>query len=154
MKAGKRPTPRRFAHILCPWILTVLPILTGCPSSKVVTPDPSVLCQDEFTSPPAAPWTWIRENPQAHKIDGGLQIKIEPGGLMGGGKDAKNILIRPLPAEAKSVSVSVDTDHKSQYEQAGLNLYRGDDDYIKLAPAPFRRLLQCHRQKGRQLPAV
>ncbi len=93
----------------------------------------AILYKDSLKSPPAKPWEWIRENPNAHKSgESGLQIMIEPGGLMGAGKDAKNILVRPLPEKAKSVMVQVDADHKTQYEQAGLILYQDDDTYIKL----------------------
>jgi len=114
--------------------LAVLQLLTGCATTPDQPPgDPTVLFQDSFQSAPAAPWSWIRENPGAHRSgESGLQIKIEPGGLMGVGKDARNILVCPLPDGARSVSVGVDTDHKSQYEQAGLNLYVDDDNYIKL----------------------
>ena len=87
---------------------------------------------DPFLSPPARPWTWIRESPENRKTDGGLCIRLEPGGLMGGAKDARNILIRPLPAEARSVAVNVETHHASQFEQAGLILYGDDDNYVKL----------------------
>jgi regulation of enolase protein 1 (concanavalin A-like superfamily) len=90
------------------------------------------LFQDSFRSPPAGLWKWVRENPANHKTEGALLIRLEPGGLMGRGKDARNILVRPLPGEAQSASVSVDTQHESQYEQAGLIVYRDDDNYIKL----------------------
>ncbi len=111
-------------------ILAALPLFIGCGAWE--KQDPSILFQDSFQTEPGAPWAWVRENPQAHKIEKGLHIKIEPGGLMGAATNAKNILVRPLPPEAKSVSVSVDTNHKKQYEQAGLNLYRDDNNYIKL----------------------
>ncbi len=93
----------------------------------------TILFQEKFQETPKAPWQWIRENPQSHRIvEDGLQIKIEPGGLMGGAKDAKNILVRPIPHEANRFTTVVETHHQSQYEQAGLILYGGDDDYVKL----------------------
>lgn len=89
--------------------------------------------EDPLTQPPASPWEWIRENPDTHKSSqNGLSIQLESGGLMGPGKDAKNILVRPLPEAAKSVQVNVQVQHQSQYEQAGLILYTDDDSYIKL----------------------
>lgn len=91
----------------------------------------NVLFQDDFQTQLDESWSWVRENPDAHKIENGLKIKLEPGGLMGGGKNAKNILIRPLPEKAKLAEVHVKTEHQSQYEQAGLILYHGDDHYIK-----------------------
>lgn len=97
-----------------------------------VAADPRIVF-DSLQAVPAAPWTWVRENPAAHKSsEAGLQIMIEPGGLMGDGKDAKNILVAPLPPTAKKISVLVDSQHQSQFEQAGLILYTGDDDYVKI----------------------
>ncbi|MEW6238257.1 MAG: DUF1349 domain-containing protein [Candidatus Omnitrophota bacterium] len=111
-------------------------ILAGCSSNEdqadMSPKDPKAIVEDAFLASPAAPWTWVRENPAAHKIDQGLLILLEPGGLMGEGKDAKNILVRPLPPQAKSVSVCVEANHEAQYEQAGLILYHDDDNYIKL----------------------
>ncbi len=102
-------------------------------SEKTVNNKNHILYKDTLHSPPAEPWTWIRENPDAHRSgQQGLKIKIQPGGLMGAGKDAKNILVRPLPDDAKSVKVQVDAEHKTQFEQAGLILYHDDDTYIKL----------------------
>jgi regulation of enolase protein 1 (concanavalin A-like superfamily) len=106
----------------------------SCPASETSSLDlATILYKDSLNSPPAKPWEWIRENPDAHRSGkNGLEIKIEPGGLMGDGKDARNILVRPLPEGAKSVMVQVDADHETQFEQAGLILYQDDDTYIKL----------------------
>jgi len=89
--------------------------------------------KESFAAAPAAPWAWIRENPATHRLaPNGLEIRLEPGGLMGGGKDAKNILVRPLPEPAAAVSVQLSFAPVEQYEQAGLILYGDDDNYIKL----------------------
>ncbi|HQO36196.1 MAG TPA: DUF1349 domain-containing protein, partial [bacterium] len=61
----------------------------------------------------------------------GLEIRPEPGGLMGDGQDAKNILVKPLPPDAYLVTVYVQANHRSQYEQGGLILYLDDNNYIK-----------------------
>lgn len=88
---------------------------------------------DSFQEPPKEPWKWIREDPAAHRSsEKGLKIKIASGSLMGGGRGVRNILVRPLPEEVKFVSVHVAADHKVQYEQAGMILYRDDDNYVKL----------------------
>lgn len=91
-----------------------------------------ILFREHFFVTPEGAWSWVRPNPPNVRIDRGLAIRLEPGGLMGGGKDAKNILIRPIPEGARAASVSVETDHRSQFEQAGLILYRDDDNYVKL----------------------
>jgi regulation of enolase protein 1 (concanavalin A-like superfamily) len=113
----------------------VVMFCSGCTPSSDVNPNTqlaSTEIHESFFEQPADPWEWIRENPATHKSGpDGLQIMIEPGGLMGGGKDARNILVRPLPRQAQSVSVQVAAQHQSQYEQAGLILYVDDDNYIK-----------------------
>ncbi len=94
--------------------------------------DPRIVF-DSLQAAPTAPWEWVRESPAAHRSsEAGLQIMIEPGDLMGAAKNAKNIPLRPLPQDAKKISVLVDAQHKSQFEQAGLILYTGDDDYVKI----------------------
>lgn len=92
----------------------------------------SSLITESFTAAPQPPWEWIRENPATHRTGPeGLSIQLEPGGLMGEGKDARNILVRPLPPGAKTISVRVDAQFQSQFEQAGLIVYTDDDTYIK-----------------------
>jgi len=120
-----------------PWLFIILIALwlSGIAyAAESQSPSPEgILFRDDFRQPPAAPWTWIRENPKSLRFGhDGLEIQLEPGGLMGAGKDAKNILVRPLPIAAQSASVRVSADLKEQYEQAGLILYIDDDNYIKL----------------------
>lgn len=91
-----------------------------------------VVFRDAFHAAPDAPWTWVRGDPKTRRTRGGLSIRTEPGGLMGPGGDAKNILLRPLDPRARAASVSVETQPASQFEQAGLILYRDDDNYAKL----------------------
>lgn len=95
--------------------------------------DDPIFMRDSFRTDLSDHWQWVRENPDAYAItEEGLRIKLEPGGLMGAGKDAKNILVTNLPEKARLVRVHVRTQHESQFEQAGLILYHDDDNYIKL----------------------
>lgn len=88
---------------------------------------------ESFQKSPEKPWEWIRENPATHRSsEKGLEIQLEPGGLMGGGKDAKNILVRPWPDKVQTVSVKIELQQENQFEQGGLILYGDDDTYIKL----------------------
>ncbi len=98
-----------------------------------ITPDENVVFVDSLTKPLEKPWEWVRESPDAKRItEKGLEIKLEPGGLMGGGRDAKNLLVRPWPKESSAVSVFVDARHERQFEQAGFLVYKDDDNYIKI----------------------
>ncbi|MFH1740167.1 MAG: DUF1349 domain-containing protein [bacterium] len=97
------------------------------------TSEKDVVFFDAFDKPPTEPWAWIREDPDGHRSsEKGLEIKLAPGSLMGDGRGVGNILVRPLPVNAKFVSLRVEATHKNQYEQAGLILYVDDDNYIKL----------------------
>ena len=108
-------------------------VADGKEKSETMVSPKDALFFDSFEQAPQSPWQWIREDPDAHRTsEKGLEIKIAQGSLMGGGRGVKNILVRPLPEEAKFVSVHVSADHKVQYEQAGMILYRDDDNYVKL----------------------
>lgn len=91
-----------------------------------------VLFRDGFFAAPEPPWTWVRGDPKARRAGDGLSVLVQPGGLMGPGGDAKNVLTRPLDPRARAASVSVESKPSSQFEQAGLILYRDDDNYAKL----------------------
>lgn len=108
-------------------------IIVGCGGGPGPAPDGGAVFRDPFRNALDGSWTWIREAPDAWSIDAdGLWIAPLPGGLMGGGRDAANILVRPLPANARTALVEADANHASQFEQGGLILYHGDDDYAKL----------------------
>lgn len=125
-------------------LLLLVGLTTGCQNpNNAPTPDGEQSAQetgaeeaalsDAFHSERLADWQWVRENPEGHRMTPeGLEILIEPGGLMGGGKDAKNIYTRPLPQDANRVAVTVEHHPESQFEQAGLILYHDDDNYVKL----------------------
>jgi hypothetical protein len=78
--------------------------------------------------------TRVRENPDAYAVSGGaLRITTENGDLYGGGgDDAKNLILQPAPAGDWEVTTRVQIDATGGSEQAGLILYSGDDDYVKL----------------------
>jgi regulation of enolase protein 1 (concanavalin A-like superfamily) len=93
--------------------------------------------QDTLDKPPQPPWSWVREDAQSWQIAGGkLQIKAQRGTLWKADRnDAKNLLVRRWPAEAGDnalISVTVKFAPEQGGEQAGVMLYFGDDDYVKL----------------------
>lgn len=125
--------PNRLVRRFLLVILSIIPASVIYSADNPIGSEKDILFRDNFSKPTAAPWTWIRENPQNHRFgETGMEIRLEPGGLMGEGKDAKNLLVRPLPPEAKWVSVQVGAAFTEQFEQAGLIVYIDDDNYIKL----------------------
>lgn len=91
---------------------------------------------EDFRNPPQKPWRWIRENRDGWRItDDGLQVLIEPGNMWGGDNDARNVLVRPIPAEWRDgVEVSVQFEHhpKKRWEQADLVWYYSGCTMVKL----------------------
>ncbi|MGC9329722.1 MAG: hypothetical protein ACP5I1_18960, partial [Candidatus Hinthialibacter sp.] len=86
--------------------------MAACSQSTVVSVLP---VEESFQTPLAEEWSWVRENSETYRIsEKGLEIQLEPGSLMGGGKGVKNILVRPLPGEAKQVSVEVEFKPENQ----------------------------------------
>ncbi len=81
-------------------------------------------------------WTWVRENPQGWRLtESGLEILVEPGTMWSKTGDAKNVLLRKLPADWKSgVNVTCELWHspKKRWEQANLVWYFDDGHMVKL----------------------
>lgn len=115
-------------------LTTTLVFVSGCNQQAPVPPETELLGNEEnFTEAPGGDWEWVRHDPDAVRFtDEGLQIRIQPGGLMGAGKSAKNIFTRSIPEGATQATITVSHDAQNQYAQAGLILYTDDDNYIKL----------------------
>jgi regulation of enolase protein 1 (concanavalin A-like superfamily) len=94
------------------------------------------LFEDQFKNKLGKGWSWIRENPQAWRVTNqGLEVRIEPGNMWGPQNNAKNLLIRPLPAAAATaiqISVRVENKPTHQYEQVDLVWYYDDSHMVKL----------------------
>ena len=95
-----------------------------------------VLFQDDFKGKLGAGWAWVREHREAWRVtEHGLEVRIEPGNMWGPQNDAKNLLVRPAPDSTKGeieMSVSVENQPISQYEQVDLVWYYNDSNMVKL----------------------
>ncbi len=90
--------------------------------------------EDNFTGALKEGWHWIRESPEAWRIEGGaLHIRALPGTLWGERNDARNILVRPAEpvGEGFSTEITVRNAPQLQGEQGGLIWYVDDTTYIK-----------------------
>jgi len=91
-------------------------------------------------------WSWVREDAAGWKIEPGvLKVKCLPGSIWYKKRDAKNLLLRKMPAAATAeapvaVEVTVDSDPETNAEQCGLFLYYDDANYVKL-------IRECNRKK-------
>jgi regulation of enolase protein 1 (concanavalin A-like superfamily) len=98
--------------------------------------DGKALVSESFTSAPASPWKWVRENPKGWKTGPkGLEVLIEPGNMWGPANDAKNLLLRPAPdaggAELE-ITATVTNQPTHQYEQVDLTWYYDDSHMVKV----------------------
>jgi regulation of enolase protein 1 (concanavalin A-like superfamily) len=81
-------------------------------------------------------WSWIREHPGAWRVSAtGLEIRVEPGNMWGGQNNAKNVLVRPLPALGEDeLEIRMRLEHlpTEQYEQVDLVWYLNDSHMVKI----------------------
>jgi len=112
--------------------LTTAALLT-C-SGWLLAAEPKVIFEEPFDGKPAEGWTWLRENPQAWRIqDKALEIRVQPGVA----HNVKNALLRKAPDRSKGkfafeVTVTSNTKPTQQYEQAGLTFYHNGKPVFKL----------------------
>jgi regulation of enolase protein 1 (concanavalin A-like superfamily) len=90
--------------------------------------------QEDFAGKLDQGWSWVRADPQSWRVtQRGLEVRIQPGNLWGTANNAKNVLVRPAPAqEPIEISVNVTNQPTAQYEQVDLVWYYDDSHMVKL----------------------
>jgi regulation of enolase protein 1 (concanavalin A-like superfamily) len=100
-----------------------------------------ILFEEKFDTKLSDGWSWLREMPQAWKLENGeLVLTVQPDYLHPFGKNLRNVLLRELPADigaSWAVELKLDSDPKVQYEHAGVLLFWDEDNYMSL----FREFL-------------
>jgi regulation of enolase protein 1 (concanavalin A-like superfamily) len=93
-----------------------------------------VLFQEDFAGKLKEGWSWLRENQSNRRVtSGALEIRVEPGNMWGPANDARNVLVRDLPATRPlALSVTVSNNPTGQYEQVDLVWYYDDSHMVKL----------------------
>ena len=92
------------------------------------------LFADEFDGTDVgAGWDVVRRD-QALTVSGGaLRIPAAAGDLYAAGGNAANLVLRDPPASGPwTATAKVNFEALAQYQQAGIIVYGGDDDYLKL----------------------
>ncbi|GAB4084736.1 hypothetical protein GCM10028784_13660 [Myceligenerans cantabricum] len=80
-------------------------------------------------------WDVVRDDPTGYRVTGGaLEIDTTPTDIYtGSNTGTPNIVVQDLPEDDWTVETLVDgSDFDQQYQQGGLIVYGGDDDYVKL----------------------
>jgi hypothetical protein len=96
--------------------------------------EPRVLFEDQFDKKLGDGWTWLRENPDAWRLqDKALEIRVEPGNA----ETVKNALLRSAPDRfamkyAIEVTITSVNDPTQQFEQGGITWYHDDKPVFKL----------------------
>jgi regulation of enolase protein 1 (concanavalin A-like superfamily) len=106
-------------------------------SALLAVQDEKPVFEDRFEGKLADGWTWLREVPDGHKVEGGaLRIRSAPGTLWGKLNNAANVLLRKVPSSGIGLSMSIEAtvtfSPAAPAEQAGLILRVSDDHYAKL----------------------
>jgi arabinan endo-1,5-alpha-L-arabinosidase len=112
-----------------------------------------VLFRDDFDRRPGQGWTWIRQDPRATVDGGALRWPTQAADLVGPDNTAA-VLVRDAPrgdyvVETK-VTIDLGVDTVRNYQQAGLVVYAGDDDFARLSHVAIWNTRQL--EFGRELP--
>ncbi|WP_253182039.1 ThuA domain-containing protein [Cellulosimicrobium cellulans] len=105
-----------------------------------ITPDdtaPAPGPDDEFDGDAldTCRWSVVNEDPAGYRVtDGSLQIDTTPTDIYGtDNRPVPNIVLQDQPGDEWTVETVVDgSAFDRQYQQGGLIVYGGDDDYVKL----------------------
>ena len=94
---------------------------------------------DEFNNSTLdSAWSWVREDSANWSLiarSGYLRIVCQSGELYGTNNNAKNLLLRTAPAGDWTMTARMEFSPVSNYQQAGLLVYKDDDNYLKLSRA-------------------
>lgn len=110
-------------------------------------PDPAIgkldqTLSDEFDRPLGPEWSWVRE-PAATVAAGELTFAVQAGDLAGD-TDSASVLLRRPPAGQWVVETRLTLDFGTALEkrspQAGVIVYRNDDDFVRLGVRGHGRL--------------
>src|SRR5690606_16103779 len=74
----------------------------------------------------------VRHDPEGYRLeDGRLLLPTAHGDLTGAQSSVPNMILQPAPDGAWQAETTVTLDTDTAYQQAGLLLYAGDDDFAK-----------------------
>ncbi len=131
-------------------------------STTITVTDPSAGCvsgrSDSFGGSALDTTRWnrsVRLNQQPTVANGLLTIPAARSEIYGAGGDTPNIVLQDMPTGAFTATAKVSFAGLLQYQQAGIVVYSGDDNYIKLvrmargtSPDANNRVFQLLKEVG------
>jgi beta-xylosidase len=114
------------------------PIVRATDTTESPAPRPAdpIVAEDDFTATVLDPrWFWVRENPGRWSLTekpGYLSIVAESGELWENFNNNRNMLLMNAPAADFQLDTRVMIQPLANHHQAGLVVYRDDDNYVKL----------------------
>jgi beta-xylosidase len=115
---------------------------TVSPTVPTATTDANFY-RDDFNGTLAAPWKWVREDPEnwsLTKVPGVLQINV--GGGYVSAHTNFNLLLRPAPAGNFQIETQITFSPENNFQFAGLIIYQSDSDFIQ-AGRGYCRTFEC-----------
>lgn len=95
-----------------------------------------LIFHDDFQGRLGDGWTFEREDRANWIISPrGLEVRVQPGGMWGGGNNARNVMVHPVPAPTEApieIAVTVSNIPSAQWEQANLVWYYDAGNMVKL----------------------
>jgi beta-xylosidase len=144
------PTPNPTEIIVFKPSATPTPTITPLPTPTVIPPTIPPLpttdanfFRDDFSGSLAAPWIWVREDPQnwsLTKVPGALQINV--GGGYVSAHTNSNLLLRPAPAGNFQIETQIAFSPNNNFQFAGLIIYQSDSNFIQ-AGRGYCRTFEC-----------
>jgi beta-xylosidase len=122
-----------------------IPVI-GTAAIALADDKPKVLFDEKFASPLSAGWHWVREDPNAWKVENGkLMLRSVPGHVDGlKANNARNVLLRqaPVTSHVLILEVFLENQPTTLWEHAGLYCYYDDDNYVCLLKELVREEVQ------------
>ena len=104
-------------------------------------------------SGPGSPWSWVRQDPDAHETNGVLRWPMQAADLTGTSNDA-GVLLRDAPEGAYTVEtklkIDLGTDTVRNFQQGGLVAYVNDDLFLRLSHVAIWNTRQT--EFGKEMP--
>ncbi|MFC7406747.1 family 43 glycosylhydrolase [Georgenia alba] len=124
-------------------------------TETVPVPEPGAeILTEDFDSTDLEGWSWVRQNADARVSGGALSWPVEEGELVGPENPA-GVLLRDAPSDEDwmvetRLELDLDVREEQNFQQAGLVVYRDDDDFARLSKVAIGGTRQV--EFGRERP--